>query len=351
MPRRLALFLLPVVMLPVLMLPVLMHQPAHAATDPFFTAMDALARQDGRAALQILQPLADAGEADAENAVGLVHERGAGVPADPAEAAQWYRRASDRGLNAATVNLGVLLMAGAGLPRDQAEALRLYHQAASRGSLRAMLLLGGAYRNGTGQPPDLVAARGWFLKAAQGGMVDGMYEAARLLLSSADAAEREQGRTWLQKAADIGFPKALALLGMGKLTGAGGTAPDPPAGAAMLRRAAAQGDADAAAALAAAYGDGLGVTASGQDALAWTERAAQLGHAASQVQLARNRLAARDPEGALYWASIAGRLAPPGLKPDADGVAAQASRGLTPEQRTEQARRAGAWRPRVTWQD
>lgn len=323
----------------------LLALPLPAVAADFFAGMAALERRDGPAALRELKPLALAGEADAENAVGLILERGEGLPADPAEAAIWFKRAADQGLLAGMINLGRLMNAGAGVPRDQAEAMRLYARAASRGSPQAMILLGAAYERGAGQAADPVAARGWYLKAAQAGSGAGMFEVARLLLTEADPADRARGREWLQRAADTGYVRAQGLLGMGKLVGQGGFAPDPIAGAALVRAAAEQGDADAAAALGAAYQGGLGVPASETEASLWTERAARLGSLQAQVQAARDRLAARDPAAAFYWASVAARSAPAMLRPGVDAVLAEASRQITPAQQVEQRQRAAAWAP------
>jgi uncharacterized protein len=204
--------------------------PLPAVAADFFAGMDAMDRHDGPAALREFKPLALAGEADAENALGLVLERGEGVPANPAEAVTWFRRAADHGLVAGMVNLGRAFDSGTGVAKDPVEAVRLYATAANRGSLQAMMLLGAAYDRGAGVPVDRIAARSWILKAAQAGLVPGMYEAARLLLSSTDPAEKAQGREWLQKAADRGYVRAQALLGIAKLIGQGGFAPDPVAG-------------------------------------------------------------------------------------------------------------------------
>ncbi len=172
-----------------------------------------------------------------------------------------------------------------------------------------------------------------------------MFETARLLLTEADPADRARGREWLQKAANNGYVRAQSLLGMGKLVGQGGFAPDPVAGAALVRAAAEQGDADAALALGAAYLGGFGVPASETDASLWTERAAQLGSPQAQVQTARDRLAAHDPASAFYWASVAARSAPTTLRPGVDAVLEEASRQITPAQQAEQRRRAAAWTP------
>ncbi len=147
----------------------LLALPLPAVAADFFAGMAAFERGDGPTALHELKPLALAGEADAENAVGLVLERGEGLPADLAEAATWFKHAADHGLLAGMINLGRLLNAGAGVPQDHAKAMHLYARAADRGSPLAMILLAVAYERGAGRAADPVAARGWYLKAAQAG--------------------------------------------------------------------------------------------------------------------------------------------------------------------------------------
>jgi len=51
-----------------------------------------------------------------------MHENGLGMRADPAEAAQWYRRAAAQGNAQGQANLGVLYFDGRGVTNDLAEA-------------------------------------------------------------------------------------------------------------------------------------------------------------------------------------------------------------------------------------
>lgn len=322
----------------------LLALPGPAAAE-YNAGMAALERHDGPTALRELKPLALAGEADAENALGLVLERGEGLPADRAEAAAWFRRASNHGLFAGMINLARLLSGGIGVPKDQAEAVRLYLMAANRGSPHAMFLLGVAYERGMGPAADPVSAREWYLKSAQAGLPPGMFEAARLSLATADPAVQAQGRDWLEKAAGTGYTRALGLLGISKLTGLGSFAADPILGARLTRAAADKGDADAAVALGAAYHGGIGVPASEAESFLWTERGAQLGSVQGQVQTARNRLSVRDPAAAFFWGSVAARFAPLALKSGVDAVLADAARQITPAEQAAQRQRALAWRP------
>jgi TPR repeat protein len=65
------------------------------------------AYQRGRhdVALKEFGDAAARGDARAQRSLGLMHERGEGVPRDPAVAADWYRKAIAQGLTSAQYNL------------------------------------------------------------------------------------------------------------------------------------------------------------------------------------------------------------------------------------------------------
>jgi TPR repeat protein len=54
--------------------------------------------------------------------MGLLYERGEGVPKDDVAAAHWYRQAARQGEVAAQTNLGLMYRDGRGLPQDDALA-------------------------------------------------------------------------------------------------------------------------------------------------------------------------------------------------------------------------------------
>ena len=92
-----------------------------------------------------IQELAEQGNADAQNSLGVMHDNGWGVPRDHAEAVRWYRLAADQGHANAQFNLGVMYESGAGVPRDDAEAVRWYRLAADQGDARAQYHLNAQY--------------------------------------------------------------------------------------------------------------------------------------------------------------------------------------------------------------
>lgn len=82
----------------------------------------AMARQDYIAAVAILSPLAQRGDAAAQAYLGFLYAMGRGVPQDYTQAALWYRRAADQGHSGAQYELGLLYDKGQGVPQNVIEA-------------------------------------------------------------------------------------------------------------------------------------------------------------------------------------------------------------------------------------
>jgi TPR repeat protein len=76
-------------------------------------------KHDYANAMRLLRPLADAGNAPAQNRLASIYFWGAdGVPQNSAEAAQWYRKAADHGNTLAQAHLGLMYEHGHGVPKD-----------------------------------------------------------------------------------------------------------------------------------------------------------------------------------------------------------------------------------------
>jgi caspase domain-containing protein/Sel1 repeat-containing protein len=86
-------------------------------------------RADYRSALKVWLPEAEAGDAEAQQNVGQIYEKGLGTEPNYAQAAEWYVRAAQQGLKSAQVSLGYLYERGLGVPRDTTIALYWYRQA------------------------------------------------------------------------------------------------------------------------------------------------------------------------------------------------------------------------------
>ena len=68
-----------------------------AVADLFEDASIAYSEGDYATAIRLLLPLAEKGDAEAQNNVGLMYALGHGVPQDATMAVSWFRKAVDQG--------------------------------------------------------------------------------------------------------------------------------------------------------------------------------------------------------------------------------------------------------------
>jgi TPR repeat protein len=80
----------------------------------------------------LLRPLAEQGDAVAQNYLGLMYERGQGVPQNYVQAVSWYRKAAEQGDALAQFDLGFMYSNGQGVPPDYVQAHMWFNLAASR---------------------------------------------------------------------------------------------------------------------------------------------------------------------------------------------------------------------------
>lgn len=128
--------------------------------------VDAWERGDFPAAVRTWQPLADAGDADAQFNLAQAYKLGRGVPADLTRAEEYYRRAALQGHQKAEEMYGLALH-----QRDRfADAVSWLDRAAGRGEPRAQFVLGTMYFNGEGVAKDWVRAYALVLRAGDAGL-------------------------------------------------------------------------------------------------------------------------------------------------------------------------------------
>lgn len=126
---------------------------------------------------EIMLPLAEEGNANAQNLVGTMYFFGQGVNADKSQAARWYKKAAKQGLAEAQYNLGNMYRVGWGLDPARPElikpdirkAIRWYRKAAKAGDVLAQRALGDIYSLGHDVPKDIAKAVRWYKMAADQG--------------------------------------------------------------------------------------------------------------------------------------------------------------------------------------
>lgn len=120
-------------------------------------------------ALKEWEPLAAAGDAQAQSHLGVMYVIGRGVERDHQKAAKLFRQSTDQNHAPGQYNLGLVFSKGQGVARNLAESIRLFRLAAAQNHRRVQNV-GVMYRRGQGVPKDYKEAAKWFRLAAEKGL-------------------------------------------------------------------------------------------------------------------------------------------------------------------------------------
>lgn len=98
-------------------------------TDHLQTGINAYRKGNFQVALEVLKPLAEEGDATAQNYVGFMYDNGEGVPLNYGQAVAWYGKAAEQGNPIAQHNLGMMYGKGLGVQQDWVQALKWFNLA------------------------------------------------------------------------------------------------------------------------------------------------------------------------------------------------------------------------------
>jgi hypothetical protein len=85
---------------------------------------------------------------------------------------KWYRRAAEQGNASAQTTLGLIYDKGQGVPQNDWQALKWYELAAEQSVTVAQNNLGLIYERGRSVPRDYVLAHKWYSLAAAAGLTE-----------------------------------------------------------------------------------------------------------------------------------------------------------------------------------
>lgn len=211
-------------------------------------ALQAYRNGDYAQALAIARPLANAGDAVAQNMMGILYENGLGVPEDGFRAAGYYQAAVDQDLPQALNNLSDHYLDGweGQEPRPDL-AIPLMLRAEEMGYAGVYNNLGVSYFEGHFGTPDSRRALDYFRRAHEAGYVDGTANMGWMYAHGEGVAEDQaEARRYYMLAHENDGPLwALEDLADMWREGAGGPA-DPPRAAVLYEEAADRGSAYAA---------------------------------------------------------------------------------------------------------
>ena len=171
-------------------------------------------RGDYAAALELLTPLAQAGDAGAQLRLGRMFYAGRGVEQDFVTAASWLQKAAEAGLGEAQNGLGRLYYGGEGVPKDFAEAARWYRRAAALGVAAAMDNLASLYLRGEGVPQDFAEATRWYLAGARKGRAEAQYNHGLMYYEGKGVPQDyAEALRWFRRAAAQRLGSAMSTIG------------------------------------------------------------------------------------------------------------------------------------------
>ena len=237
----------------------------------YYTGFEGVPRDDARARSYFGQA-ARAGHPQSQANYGFFLSEGIGGATSPTEGQRWLKQAADAGNSFGQTQYGFSLWS-----TNPDEAVRYLIPAADAGEMGAQALLGSLYVMGASVPQDDGKAIHYLrLAAAQGepgsaGLLGGMYLAGR-------GGSEAEGYALLKTGAEGRDDESMRNYGLLLVQGKG-YAKDMAAGAALIRRAAVNGDAKAQMLLGDLYNDGLGVPEREEDTIYWWARAEAAGNA------------------------------------------------------------------------
>jgi TPR repeat protein len=263
---------------------------------------------DGRSleeAFSVLQMGANVGDVSSMIGLGVLHEKGHGVPRNYDKAREWYEQAVAKGDAIAMLDLGFLYQSGHGVPQDSVTARHWYEKAAEGGQPLAMSNLGSMYLSGEGAARDARKARQWFEKAAEKSDTRAMNALGALYRSGKGGPkDHDKARDWYEKAAEKGDARAMTTLGDVYFHG-WGTPRNYHTAREWYEKSAQKGDTTAMRALGASYQHGYGVGIDFAESRRWFERAAENGDPVAMMSVGvlyeKDRVVPRDAIKARAW--------------------------------------------------
>ncbi|HBM41729.1 MAG TPA: hypothetical protein DD402_18060, partial [Sulfitobacter sp.] len=157
--------------------------PVAAQAQTVQDGMAAFEQGDYTHALELLLPLAEQGDAEAQCQVGRLYYRGGdGVPQSFDDSVAWAKKSAEQNNPCGLNSLGVSYRFGQGVDPDAKTAFDYFTRAAAQGFDKAQFSLGNMHELGEGTAQSDAEARAWYHKAAEQGNAMGQYRLGILLL-------------------------------------------------------------------------------------------------------------------------------------------------------------------------
>lgn len=164
-------------------------------------------------AQQLYEEAAEKGHRQAMVQLAGLYFNGSLGKRDSSTALTWYKKAAGMGDRDALYQLGLLSETGVGIPINMNEAIHYYQDAANKGNAKAMMALARMYKYGIGVNKDMQQAEKYYKQLSAQGNGYAQFELAALYAAASDGkALSQQVRTLLQQAQNNGSFQARNTL-------------------------------------------------------------------------------------------------------------------------------------------
>jgi uncharacterized protein len=283
--RNMFLFGVSVVILAAITPPALAKSSAvteHSSTeDVVLTAMSLHRGGDTANAIAIILPLAQKGDAMAQNALGVLYmgEEDGGSNPNPnfPAALKWLSKAAAQRFAAAEGNMGNLYASGHGVPKDAKKALRWYQLATGHGDVESQYNLARAYQLGAGVTKNPAKAVELYTQSIDRGYLKSFHNLGVMHLTG-DGIPKNlvEAQRLFQAASDKGHAPSTTALGKLYYKHTDSTA-DQAKGVELFRLAAQRGQSQGAFNVGVAYRDGVGTAKDVIKSAVWFSIASDMG--------------------------------------------------------------------------
>ena len=141
---------------------------------------DTYLETDPERALELYEQAAEAGDADAAYAAGIMYAQTFEIHPDEERSTFWLAKAAQAGHAAAQADYGLLVYQGAGIPRDYTAAANWFRRSAEGGDTEGAFLYAFTLAKGEGVEQDFGEAYYWLLKSGDSTVDDYQQDRATL---------------------------------------------------------------------------------------------------------------------------------------------------------------------------
>jgi uncharacterized protein len=244
-------------------------------------AMNLQRSGDSAKAIAAVLPLAENGDAMAQNALGVLYlgEADGGANPEPnfPEALRWLSKASAQGFAAAEGNMGNLYASGHGVPKDAKKAVRWYQLSTKHGDLEGQYNLARAYQLGVGVSKNPKQAVALYKQSIDRGYLKSFHNLGVMhLIGDGIPKDRAEAQRLFQAASEKGHASSTVALGKIYYEHSD-SASDQAKGLELFRLAAQRGQSQGAFNAGVAYRDGVGTAKDAIKSAVWFSIASDMG--------------------------------------------------------------------------